>query len=182
MTYLPLVVQMLLGALVLAAAIHDLRTRRIPNWLVLTGVLLGMGVNVLLYGWAGLRLSLLGMGLALAVYFPLFALRAAGAGDAKLMAAVGAFAGPWNWLGIFVCTALSGGLLAVLLLLYRGQLKTSLWNVAYILGQLTQLRPPYQDRPDLDVRHPHAVTLPHGATIAVGTAAFLAVAAQWAPR
>jgi prepilin peptidase CpaA len=86
-----LVIKVVLLALVLTAAFYDLRWRRIPNWLVLAGVLLGFGLNGFLSGapLRGLLQALLGFGLASLVYFPLYVIRAMGAGDVKLMMAVG---------------------------------------------------------------------------------------------
>ncbi len=94
LTYLPLVMQVVLVLIVMTAGIYDLRFRRIPNWLVLVGLVLGFGLNTFLFGLSGLERSAMGMGLALLIYFPLYLLRAMGAGDAKLMAAVGAIVGP----------------------------------------------------------------------------------------
>ena len=114
LTYLPLVTQVVLVLIVMTAGIYDLRYRRIPNWLVLVGLVLGFGLNTFLFGLSGLGLSLKGMGLALLIYFPLYLLRAMGAGDAKLMAAVGAIFGPGNWIMLFMVTAVLGGVAAEL--------------------------------------------------------------------
>ena len=97
MHYLPPVLQVLLVLVVCAAAVRDIRTRRIPNWLTVSGVVAGMALNAFLFETPGLLDALKGLGFALLIYFPLFAIRAVGAGDAKLMAAVGAIVGPANW-------------------------------------------------------------------------------------
>jgi len=154
--------------LVLAAAVFDLRYRRIPNWLVLAGLLAGLAVNTWLAGWSGLRLSGLGIGLAFLVYIPLYALRAMGAGDAKLMAAVGALTGPGPWLLIFFATALVGGVLALLFVVSKGRVRTTLSNVAFMLRELACFRPPYARNPELDVRDARAARLPHSVSVAVG--------------
>src|SRR5690242_11677682 len=87
-------IELVLIALVLGAAIYDVRYRRIPNWLTVMGVAVGLLLNSFLYpGWPGLRLGLLGLAVAFGVYFVLYALRAMGAGDVKLMAAIGAMVG-----------------------------------------------------------------------------------------
>src|SRR5687767_3708853 len=104
----------------LTAAATDLRSRRIPNWLVVAGLLAGVTLNVVLAGWSGLLAAALGFALALAVYVPLFILRAMGGGDVKLMAAVGCMAGPQNWLTIFILASLAGGVMAIVILLSRG--------------------------------------------------------------
>ena len=82
------------GTSCLSPQSYDVRYRRIPNWLTAIGVLLGLGLNTFLYqGWPGLRFSLMGLGLAFGIYFGLYAVRAMGAGDVKLMAAIGALVG-----------------------------------------------------------------------------------------
>src|ERR1041385_149953 len=82
--------------LALVAAIWDLRTRRIPNWLVLTGLIAGFGLNGVLSGLAGLEAALIGMLTGFGIYLALYLLHAMGAGDVKFMAAVGSLVG-WRW-------------------------------------------------------------------------------------
>ena len=76
----------------LLAGYLDLRSRRIPNWLTVSGALVGLCLSAL-GGTPHLITSLLGFGAALAVGLVLFFLRTLGAGDAKFMAAIGAWAG-----------------------------------------------------------------------------------------
>jgi prepilin peptidase CpaA len=166
--------QVLLVILVILAAGFDIRYRRIPNWLVFIGMLLGLAMNLFLFGWAGLQLSLIGVGLAFLIYFPMFVLRGMGAGDVKLMMAIGALVGPANWLAIFFFTGILGGLLAIGILLWRKHVGQTLFNVMYIVGELLRFRAPYTGNADMDVNSKHAMTMPHGATIAAGVAVFLA--------
>jgi prepilin peptidase CpaA len=174
-------VEALLLAIVLVAAVYDVRYRRIPNWLTVSGVLLGLALNTFLYqGWPGLRLSLAGMAVGLGVYFVLYALRAMGAGDAKLMAAVGAIVGWRDWFGIFLITAIIGGLMALILVVTHGRVKKTMWNLSFIVSEMKSLRPAYLAKEELDVRSPKALGLPHGAVIAVSTVFFLALAAHFA--
>ncbi|HUQ90590.1 MAG TPA: prepilin peptidase [Bryobacteraceae bacterium] len=161
--------------LVTVAAIYDIRFRRIPNWLVGAGALLAVVLNFVLFEFEGLRASLLGLGLALLIYFPLFALRAMGAGDVKLMAAIACLMGPGPWLAIFVCSAIAGGMIAIVLLLSKKRLRTTFRNVAFLVSELAHLRPPYIRREELDVSHPGAVSLPHAVSIAAGALTYLTV-------
>ena len=108
MTYVPPIVQLLVALLVIPAAMFDFRSRRIPNWLTLTGLVLGIGLNSFLYETSGLLMALKGMGLALLIYFPLWLVRGMGAGDVKLMAMIGAIVGPANWLGVLLLTSAFG--------------------------------------------------------------------------
>jgi prepilin peptidase CpaA len=182
MTQLPFVFQLLLALLAMGGGIYDIRRRRVPNWLTLSGVVVGIALNTFLYETPGLWLSLKGLGVALLVYFPLYVVRAMGAGDAKLMAAIGALIGPWNWFGIFILTALIGGVFAVGLLLTTGRTRRTFANVGFLLKELAYFRPPYLKNEELDVRSPKALGLPHAAMIALGSLGFLAATAIWAPR
>ncbi len=166
----PLPVGAGLFGLLLLAAIYDVRYRRIPNWLNLSGVILGLGIN-----WfigrpeAGILFGLSGLGVAFGLYMVLYLVRAMGAGDVKLMAAVGALAGPSRWFGIFLITAIIGGILALIVVLLRRRTKATFWNVAFIFSELRHGRPAYLGKEELDVRSSKSVGLPHGAVIALGT-------------
>ena len=170
---LPEVGQILLGILVAAAAIYDIRFRRIPNWLVLTGIVAGIGWNVFSFGMSGLGRGAAGLGLGFALYFPLWLIRARGAGDVKLLAALGAITGPGNCFWIFLLTAVLGGAIAVVLLLFRGRTKQTFFNVAWILRDLMHFKAPFRSSGELDVTTTKGMRLPHAAMIAVGALAFL---------
>lgn len=175
----PLGVNILLTILILVAAVFDIRYRRIPNWLTVSGVVSGVALNAFLYqGLPGLKLSLAGLGVAFGCYLLLYLIRGMGAGDVKLMAAIGAMVGFRDWFGIFLVTALIGGVVGLALVLIRGRLSKTLWNVGFILSELRQGRPAYVRNEELDVRSPKAVGLPHGAVIAMGTLVFLGTCAR----
>jgi prepilin peptidase CpaA len=168
----------LLLLIVFTAAVYDIRFRRIPNWLTLTGILLGFALNIAVVYYdrplQGVKHAAVGLGFAFAVYFIFYLIHAMGAGDVKLMAAVGAIvANPWNWFGIFLATALIGGAFALALLLARGRLRKTIWNVAFLLNELGHARAPFMSSEELDVKSPKSVKLPHGLTIAVGCLAFV---------
>ena len=168
-----------LTALLLIAAVFDIRSRRIPNWLTLSGVIAGILLN-----WyigppeAGVLFALAGFGTGFAVYMFLYLIRAMGAGDVKLMAAVGAIVGLQRWFGIFFVTALVGGIAALVLVLLRGRAKKTLWNVGFILNEMRFGRAAYVSREELDVRSKKAIGLPHGAVIAAATMIYLAISAS----
>jgi prepilin peptidase CpaA len=172
----------MLLVLVAIAAIYDIRFRRIPNWITLSAIPLSVLVNTSFRGWSGLLLSLCGLLLAFTVYFALYAIRAMGAGDVKLMAAIGAMVGWQNWIAIFLITAIVGGIAALVLVTWRRRLKKTLWNLAFILTELKSGRPAYHANQELDVRSSKGLGLPHGAVIAAATIIFLGICAQryWA--
>jgi Flp pilus assembly protein protease CpaA len=59
---------MFMVLLLVVAVLHDLTTRRIPNWLVLVGITAALGANLYQGGLEGVLFSLKGLGLALSVY------------------------------------------------------------------------------------------------------------------
>jgi prepilin peptidase CpaA len=165
--------QILLGILVAIAAAYDIRYRRIPNWLVLAGIIVGLAWNLSALGWSGLGRAAEGLGLGFILYFPLYLIRARGAGDVKLLAAVGAITGPGNCVWIFLLTAVLGGIIALVLLLFKGRLNKTFFNVSWIVQDLIHFRAPYRSNAELDVTTNKGLRLPHGAMIAVGTVAFI---------
>ena len=182
MTNPPPVVQILVLLLVIPAAIFDLRQRRVPNWITLPGVAIAVALNTFLYERPGLWMSLKGLGLAFVIYFALYLLRGMGAGDVKLMAAVGAALGPANWLGVLFLTALLGGLTAIAIVASRGRVRKTVQNLYFIILSLVHRQAPFEGNPELDVKNPKAVRLPHAVAIALGVFGFLFAAAVWAPK
>ncbi len=160
--------------IVLIAAIYDLRFRRIPNWLNLSGLILGFGLNTLLFHMHGMLAASEGLLVAAAVYLPLYVLRGMGAGDVKLMAAVGAIVGPANWFLIFLATALLGGAAAAVLACLKKRFSETCVNVCFLIKDLVQLRAPHRTNPQMDFRNPTSLRMPHGVVIALGSIAFIA--------
>jgi prepilin peptidase CpaA len=112
--------------LLLLAVIYDQRERRIPNILILVGLFLAGGWNLYAQGLSGLLFSLQGLLAGLALLFIPFAMGGMGAGDVKLLALVGAFKGAAFAFYSFIFMALWGGLIAVGILLLKGQFKKTL--------------------------------------------------------
>jgi prepilin peptidase CpaA len=172
---MPLPLQIALLGLTGIAAITDGYSRRIPNALVVAGFLVGLCLNTWLAGWAGLQQSLLGFGLAVLIYVPLFVLRAMGGGDVKLMAAAGAIVGPRDWFTLFILASLAGGAIALGMLMTRSAFGPAFGNILHILKELAHFRAPYKSNAALDVASPKALTMPHGIAIAAGAVALVVI-------
>lgn len=163
-----LILAALMLCVVLPAATFDLRYRKIPNWIAVNGFITALVLHLLVGGLPGIRTSLAGFAAAFIVYFVLYLLHAMGAGDVKLMAAVGAVAGIRWWFLILILTFLTGAIMAVFLAVSKGKLRPTLWNTAYLARELISFRLPWLARKELDVKNPETLRLPHGLSIAIG--------------
>jgi len=156
----------LAGAVLLAmgAGWTDLRSRRIPNWLTVPGLAIGIAANTVLGGWSGLKTSLLGAALGLGLLLPFVLLRALGAGDWKLAGALGAFTGPGMLIDLLLASVFVAGLMAVALVIYKGRVLQTLRNIGHILVSLVTFRLP-GSRVSLD--NPDSLKVPYGVALAL---------------
>ena len=146
------------------AGFSDWRSRRIPNWLTVGGLGLGILVNSLTRGWPGAKDSLLGAALGLAVLLPFVMIRSLGAGDWKMVGALGAFMGPSHLITVLFATVLVAGLMALLLVIWKGRLRQTLRNIAGILGAVFSFHLPGQE---VSLDNPEALKVPFGVAAAI---------------
>jgi prepilin peptidase CpaA len=142
----------------------DWRYRRIPNWLTVPGLVVGIAVNTVLSGWPGAKASLLGAGLGLLILLPFVLIRALGAGDFKLVGALGAFLGPGRLVDMLIVSMLVAGLMAAVLIVYKGRVRQSLRNMGHMLGSFLRLRLPGSE---VSLDNPESVKIPFGVAVAV---------------
>ncbi len=169
MTLLAIPVQYVLAAVVLIAAGCDIRSRNIPNWLSLGGVLIGLALHPYLSGWTGLKFSASGFGLAVLMFVPLFVLRWLGGGDVKLMAAVGALAGAGNLFIIFIMDAILGGAVALIAVLFKKRGARTLRNIGRMITSLFRGKAPYRETEELEAGSETSMGMPRAVTIALAT-------------
>jgi prepilin peptidase CpaA len=165
-----------LVALLLAAAIIDWRTYRIPNWLTVGGMAFG-----LIYAAAAhpgtlsaFMLSLAGLATGLIVLLPVYALRVMGAGDVKLMAAVGAIVGFPDILWALLCTLAVGGLVAIAFAVYRKSFRRMSSNVADIVQNMAFAAIAGYQPTTATAKRASIGKFPYGVSIALGTFGWLA--------
>jgi prepilin peptidase CpaA len=111
------------------AVVFDVRSGRIPNGLTFGGALAALVYALAAGGATGVLQASAGWVIGAALFFPFFALGGMGAGDVKLLAALGAWLGPTEavWLAMFA--SIAGGVLGVAVALSRGYLRQALSNV-----------------------------------------------------
>lgn len=135
------------------ATFTDLRSRRIPNWLVLPFLPLGIAISGWFGGWHGVIQSLEGAGLAILIFGILHLKFGMGAGDVKLCAAIGAWIGPSQFLIAVVLTALAGGLVILL------------WAICRMLLRIVGRK----NREETSFRGLMETKMPYAPAIAIGT-------------
>jgi prepilin peptidase CpaA len=165
-------------SLLVVAAICDVRTGRIPNWLVFGGAAYGLIYNALFPMFPrdiGILFALGGLVVGLGVLLPMYALRAMGAGDVKLMAMVGAFLGASATLSAALATFIAGGVLAIAVAVCTGTVARIVRNVAMMFkGTMLTFATGVGG---LTVHGgPSAGKMPYGVAIATGTIGYLILA------
>jgi prepilin peptidase CpaA len=111
----------------------DLRSSKIPNWLTIPAMSASLLGHALVNGLPGMLFSLKGLGLGLALFFVLYVMGGMGAGDVKLLAAVGSFIGAERVLSAGLVAMLLGGLYAIAMMISYYGIRTSLKQAATIL-------------------------------------------------
>jgi Flp pilus assembly protein protease CpaA len=127
-------------ALLIWAAGIDLRSRRIPNWLNLLLIVSGFAQSFLPARTVSPGQSLLGMFVAAAVPFILFAIGAIGAGDVKLMAGIGTWLGPWPALGVLIVEKVLGLIIVLVQAAVQGRTRVLLRNSAVVTVNLLYVK------------------------------------------
>ena len=158
------------------AAFVDFRSRKIPNWLTVPAFVAGVTLRTGLFGWPGAKSALEGTGLALLVLLPLVLMRALGAGDWKLMGAVGAFLGPLMFLFVLLGSILVSGIMAIVEMARTRRMRETFHNL-YVLVQgffTFGLRA----NPKISLDNPELLKLPFGVAVAIATVACYC-AARW---
>jgi prepilin peptidase CpaA len=172
--------------LLVVGATTDVRSRRIPNVLTIGGALLGALLNAALFGAKGAEDSVLGWLLGCALLLLPFLQRAIGAGDVKLLAAVGAWGGTGLVVRTLLLGALAGGVIALAYLVISGY--AGLWLGRKARGLRLQLLLtaslvwPGALRLALEKMDPRPAdrvalraTIPYGAALAIGGVAAMLI-------
>src|SRR4030095_242888 len=154
-------------ALTVSAALLDWRSRRIPNWLTLPGLLVGIATHAVFPGWQGVMFALKGAALALIILLPLVLLRALGAGDWKLMGAVGAFLGWQLFLFVLAGSIFLSGVMAIVQTYRVGRVMETLRNMVTLVKGFFAFG--LRKNPQISLDNPRLLKVPFGVAVAVAT-------------
>jgi len=154
-------------AVLCVASFTDLRSRRIPNWLSLPFMALGIVASAWMHGWHGVAQSMGGFGLGALIFGIMCWMGGMGMGDVKLAAAIGAWVGPEQLLLALVVTGLAGGIMALGWAIFGG-FTNDLFRGSgeFVFGwkRRTTLA-----HPELVLSNPKARKMPYAPAIAIGT-------------
>lgn len=148
------------------ACVVDVREQRIPNWLTLGAAAAGLLYQALTAGPSGLLAAGAGWLTGALIFFLPFALGGLGAGDVKLVAALGAWLG-WSdtvWLALY--TGAAGAVLALIVAFATGYLRQALRNIWVLLmhWRIVGLRP----LPEMTIHDAKGPKLAYGVAILAG--------------
>lgn len=149
------------------ATFTDMRSRRIPNWLVLPFLVVGIVVSAWFHGWHGIGQSLMGLGMGALIFGILAWMGGMGMGDVKLCAAIGAWIWPSQLLLALVIIGMVGGIMAVgwaAIGGFLGELFTGAGDLIFGWKKRGM-----RGNPELTLSNPRARKMPYAPAIAIGT-------------
>ena len=158
------------ASLILAIAAYiDWKEHRVPNWLTFSAWGFGLTFHTFLYGSQGFMESGIGSLVGLATLIVPYALRGMGAGDVKLMAAVGAWVGAAVTLHAFLWIVIVGGVMGLYSIFRTSEIVERLRRVVRAGCNLFALRRLDAGEPK---QSPSRLLLPYGVPIAIGFFAY----------
>jgi prepilin peptidase CpaA len=155
---------------VVALALVDWRTHRIPNLLCAIAAMYGVALQVAIDGQAGLYSALGGAAVGFAMFLPFYVLRAFGAGDVKAMATVGLFLGAAGTTLAVGMTLIAGGILGAMVLCVRQEHASATLHrlMGLLLAPVASMRSSRRNRSSgSGQRFPYGIAIACGVAVAL---------------
>ena len=170
-------IPVLASAVAVTAALTDVRERRIPNRLTYPAMVAGLALQAAVHGWHGLLLGLSGALLFGGLFLIFHLVRAMGAGDVKLAAALGCIIGPAGSWQVMFATAVAGGVLAIVVMVFTGRVWKTLRSTLAVAG--FHVVHGLRTHPEVNLDNSAAVRLPYGLAFAAGTLYWAFLMPMW---
>lgn len=159
---------------ILLASWIDYAQRRVPNWLNLALLVAGFTVQAYFFGWSGIGVGATGMLVGFGVLIIPWMMHGMGAGDVKLMAAIGVWLGPLLTLYSFALGAVIGGVAAVIMILSTGRLRMACVNIGLIMSKCSNRAALFDETASAKSFGTTSQLLPYGVPLTGGTLVILA--------
>jgi prepilin peptidase CpaA len=171
--YWPVTCALLVPGILLASWI-DYAQRRVPNWLNLTLILVGFAMQGWFFGFSGLSTGFFGMWAGFGLLIVPWMMHGMGAGDVKLMAAIGVWLGPLLTFYSFALGAAIGGVAAVVMIVSTGRLRMACANLNVIFAKCTNPQTLFSEFGSAKSFGATSQLLPYGVPLTAGTLVILA--------
>lgn len=153
----------------------DYSEKRVPNWLNATLLCAGLATQAAYFGWSGLATgfggALMGFGLLIVPWL----MHGMGAGDVKLMAAIGAWFGPVMTFYAFAVGAVLGGMTAIAMIVSSHRMRHAYANLGVILNKCTNRATLFSDYGSAKSFGATSQLLPYGVPLTAGSLLVLTV-------
>lgn len=154
---------------ILWASWIDYKERRVPNWLNAAIAAAGFAAQGWYFGWDGIATGALGLLVGFAVLILPWLMHGMGAGDVKLMMAIGVWLGPWLGLISFCVGAAAGGVIAVVMIVASGRLRMAWANMNTIACKLSSGTTMFSEFGSAKSFGNTSQLLPYGVPLTIGT-------------
>ena len=154
---------------ILYAAWVDYAQRKVPNWLNAAIAAIGFIVQASFFGWTGIGWGAAGLAVGFALLIVPWLMHGMGAGDVKLMMAIGVWLGPWLTLVSFVAGAIIGGLVAIIMIVSTGRTIHAMANMQTIMTKVKRLDTAFGEYGGARTFGSTSQLLPYGVPLTVGT-------------
>ena len=159
---------------VLLASWIDYAQRRVPNWLNATLIVVGFAVQAAYFGTSGVMTGLWGLLIGFGLLIVPWMMNGMGAGDVKLMAAIGVWMGPMLTFYSFALGAVIGGVAAIVMILSTGRLRMACGNLGIILAKCSSRQTLFSEFGGAKTFGTSSQLLPYGVPLTAGTLIVLA--------
>ena len=161
--------------MILSALIIDLKSNKIPNYITFTGTIIGIILYIISDGFSGLAGGTLGMLIGIGLLLIPFMMRGIGGGDVKLLGAIGAFKGAQFVFNTFLASAIFGGLIALVIIIYKRKIIETLkwcfmglYKIFAFVVTRGRMRIPLMDFPAKGIKYPYGLAISLGAFLILG--------------
>lgn len=154
---------------VLLASWIDYAQHKVPNWLNATLIAVGFGVQGFYHGPTGIWIGFCGMWVGFGVLIIPWMMHGMGAGDVKLMAAIGVWFGPWMTLVSFALGAVIGGIIAAVMIVAARKTRYAMANLSIIMVKCTSRDTLFSDFGSAKSFGNTSALLPYGVPLTIGS-------------